>query len=228
MEKETNTKLLYAVVLMSDYNWFKVTVSSAGNETAFYATSVNAFMKDYLVFERQFSTSEFSDKIIDISAITQYKFTFLTKSDTLYIVECYHNNTIADPDTSTGKKENPETLVDWTRSRIDENGGLLVVLDLRKLGRITPTQNFKIKRWMDTNLDGAQVKYRCCRTIYFKLEDGIVTSGLYSLDSEQVINDLLWEDMNFTTTVNIPKDEWEQTVQIRQLLAYVRAKLENK
>lgn len=89
---------------------------------------------------------------------------------------------LCDPDTL-------ENLTDYNRSHKDENGNLLVVLDLRKLGRLTGIQCLKIKRFINVNCGGEGVKYQNSRTIYFKFTDNSIIAGVWDYAAEQPINE---------------------------------------
>lgn len=156
MEIAVNANAIAAVALLSRYNWFNITAENAkdGKSSSFCATGINVDKYGYMTFERQFSQPRYSfGAIVDVTATDEDKFSFLTTAGTVYNVEA-SNKALADRRTASGSADDPASLIDWSRSEIDGEGNTLVVLDLRKLGNISPALNRRIQHFMNVYLDG--------------------------------------------------------------------------
>ena len=153
MKINTNSSVCAAVALMSRFNWFDVTSEDTTGKTShFCATGIILRESGLAQFDRQFAISVFfDDRIEEVTPLSENKFLFLSKSGTVYTVEA-KNKALANPDTASGSKEDPASLIDWNRSQIDEAGNVLVVLDLRKLGHISGKEYSDIKYYIDANL----------------------------------------------------------------------------
>ena len=194
MEIAVNANAIAAVALLSRYNWFNITAENAkdGKSSSFCATGINVDKYGYMTFERQFSQPRYSfGAIVDVTATDEDKFSFLTTAGTVYNVEA-SNKALADRRTASGSADDPASLIDWSRSEIDGEGNTLVVLDLRKLGNISPALNRRIQQFMNVDLDGYANPYQVCRTIYFCKEGEEIYSGLYNLETEQPMTKVLY------------------------------------
>lgn len=219
--KVTVNKPLIAVAYMTRYNWFEVATEHAttGETSRFCATGIMIRESGTLQFNRQFATPKISDgRIEEVIPVNENKFLFLDKGGTVYTVECC-NKFFADCSTASGSKDDPASLIDWSRSDIDTAGNMLVVLDLRKLGNISSVEYSRIKNYMNINLGGLSVKNQVCRTIYIEAASNHqITVGLFNLEQEQKMTAVyVNRETSFTT------DEAEK---LKRLLEVARDELE--
>ena len=195
MNTAINTNAIAAVALLSNYNFFTVNAENAkdGKPSSFCATGINIDKHGYMTFERQFSQPCYSfGAVVDVAATDEDKFSFLTTAGTVYNVEAT-NKALADRSTASGSADDPASLIDWSRSENGGEGNTLVVLDLRKMGIISPALNRRICHYMNVYLDGYANPYQVCRTIYFhKAADGKIYGGIYSLETEQPVTKVLY------------------------------------
>lgn len=199
-----------ACAVLSGFNWYKVNVNRDGNESEFYATGLEVTHEGATIkIHRQFATPEYMGGFTKITAAAENCIVFEAESMDYssgngrriaikYTVEGLHKD-FADPDKYSAKFDSMEkllcdhdtleSLTDYNRSHKDENGNLLVVLDLRKLGRLTGIQCQKIKRFSNVNCGGEGVKYQTPRTIYFKFADNAIIAGVWNYAAEQPMNE---------------------------------------
>ena len=205
---------------MSRFNWFDIsTEDTTGKTSNFCATEIITDDMGYYTFNRQFATSKYSNgKIEEVLPVDGNKFLLLSKGGTVYTVEAT-NKALADCNIASGNKEDPASLIDWSRSHIDNNGNMLVVLDLRKLGVISNKRFMRVKHYMNVFLGGLSVTKQVCRTIYFEVASNQqITVGLYNLEQEQKMT-ALPVDLGISYT----EDESEK---IRHMLEVAREELE--
>ena len=213
-------KALIAVAYMSRFNWFKVEAEYlTGEKLNFCATEITTSDFGDLRFNRQFATPKYSNgKIEEFIPVNENKFLFLSEGGTVYTVDC-KNKALADCSTASGSKDDPASLIDWSRSHIDNNGNMLVVLDLRKLGVISNKRFMRVKHYMNAFLGGLSVTKQVCRTIYFEVASNQqITVGLHNLEQEQKMT-ALPVDLEISYT----EDESEK---IRHMLEVAREELE--
>lgn len=214
-------KALIAVAYMSSFNWFDIATEHAttGETSSFCATGIAIRESGTLQFERQFATPKISDgRIEEVIPVNENKFLFLDEGGTVYTIEC-RNKAFAECSTASGSKDDPASLIDWSRSGIDTAGNMLVVLDLRKLGVISNVEYSRIKNYMDIYLGGLSVKNQVCRTIYIEAaRSQQITVGLYNLEQERKMT-ALPVDLEISYT----EDESEK---IRHMLEVAREELE--
>lgn len=218
-------KALIAVAYMSRFNWFDIsTEDTTGKTSNFCATEIITDDMGYYTFNRQFATSKYSNgKIEEVLPVDGNKFLLLSKGGTVYTVEAT-NKALADCNIASGNKEDPASLIDWSRSHIDEAGKAFVVLDLRKLGNITPIVSRRIQHFINVYMGGYADCYQVPRTIYFQETDnGEIYSGVYSLETEQPITKVLY-DAEYLDTVYDEKDKAEKK-KVRQMMKEAREKL---
>lgn len=190
--KLTNNKVLSAVALLSCYNWFNVTAENAkdGKPYSFCSTGIDIDKYGYMTFDRQFAIPHYSHgAAVDATATNERKFTFLTDQGDIYTIEA-SNKALADPNTASGSADDPASLIDWSRTYIDETGDTFVVLDLRKMGIISSALYRRIQHYMNVYQGGYSNLYQVCRTIYFCKEGEKIYFGLYDLETEQPITKL--------------------------------------
>ena len=226
--KNTNIDILKAVAILSNYNWYKVTT----NGGTMYATGINVYRDSFLKFDRQFATPVFTENsIIKVAALAENRIAFTDKAGENWTVEGSHNSTIANPDKAHGSAERPQTLIDWSRTTLNDGGEMLIVFDLRKLGRIDSLTNAKIKKYMNVNLSGQNRSNQKPRTIYIRTEnrDSMIYMGLLALENGEFMTEGLYDLPDFTTADSAADQaEFEQMQKTRQLVAYVREQLENE
>ena len=213
-------KSLFAVAYLSRFNWFSVfTENTVGKTSNFCATEIMIRESGTLQFNRQFATPKISDgRIEEVLPVNESKFLFMDEGGTVYTVEAA-NKALADRDTASGSKDDPASLIDWSRSDIDTAGNMLVVLDLRKLGTISNVEYSRIKNYMNINLGGLSVKNQVCRTIYVEAANKQqITVGLYNLEQERKMT-AVFVDLETSFTV----DEAEK---LKRLLEVARDELE--
>lgn len=187
-------KSVIAVAYLSRFNWFNIsTEDTTGKTSNFCATEITTSSFGDLTFNRQFATPKHSNgKIEEVVPVNENKILFLSKGGTVYVVEGI-NKAIADCSTASGSKDDPVSLIDWNRSHIDGAGKAFVVLDLRKLGDITPIVNRRIQSFINVYMGGYANRYQVCRTIYFQEGDnGEIYGGVYNLETEQPITKVLY------------------------------------
>ena len=180
-------KSLFAVAYLSRFNWFSVsTENTVGKTSNFCATDIMIRESGCVQFNRQFATPIISDgRIEEVLPVNENKFLFMDEGGTVYTIEAT-NKALANSETASGSKDDPASLIDWSRSDIDTAGNMLVVLDLRKLGNISNVEYSRIKNYMNINLGGLSVKNQVCRTIYVEAANNQqITVGLYNLEQER-------------------------------------------
>ena len=218
-------KALISVAYMSRFNWFEVEAEYlTGEKLNFCATEITTSDFGDLRFNRQFATSKYSNgKIEEVLPVNESKFLLLSKGGTVYTVEAT-NKTLADCSTASGSKDDPASLIDWSRSHTDEAGKAFVVLDLRKLGNITPIVSRRIQHFMNVYMGGYADRYQVCRTIYFQTAtDGEIYGGIYSLETEQPVTKVLY-DAEYLDLIYDEKDKTEKG-KVRQMMKEVGEKL---
>lgn len=219
MKVAVNNPLL-AVAILSRYSWLNVSAEySRGDTDNFCATGVILRKSGTLQFNRQFAIPRITaDAVEDVIPVSNSKFMFLTGDGTVYTVEAI-NKALANYDTASGSKEDPSSLIDWSRSNIDSSGNMLIVLDLRKLGNISGVEYSKIKSYMNVFLGGLSIKNQVCRTIYFEVvNNGQITVGLFNLETEQKMT-----AVPVDLEISYAKNEAEK---IRHMLEVAREELE--
>ena len=218
-------KALIAVAYMSRFNWFEVEAEYlTGEKLNFCATEITTSDFGDLRFNRQFATPKYSNgKIEEFIPVNENKFLFLSEGGTVYTVDC-KNKALADCSTASGSKDDPASLIDWSRSHIDETGKAFVVLDLRKLGNITPIVSRRIQHFINAYMGGYADAYQVCRTMYFQESDnGEIYGGVYSLETEQPITKVLYS-VEYLDTVYDEKDKAEKK-KVHQMIKEAREKL---
>lgn len=208
---------LAAVTLLSRYNWFDVNAENIKGETSkFCATEINIQKDGYLEFKRQFATTKYTGAIEKVIPISQSKFLLQDTRGTVYTIEA-SNKAFADCTKASGSKDDPFSLVDWTRSLIDEAGNPVVVLDLRKLGNIPPAMNYRIQFYINVYLGGYGNRYQVCRTVYFHKVGQEIYAGVYSLETERPITKMLFDaeylDLTYDETDKAEKAKVRQMMQ---------------
>lgn len=211
MKNTVNMDALKACAVLSGFNWYKVNVNRDGKESEFYATELEVTHEGATIkIHRQFATPEYMGGFTAITAKAENCIVFEAESMDYssgngrriaikYTVEGLRKD-FADLD-NYGVEFNSmekllcdhdtlESLTDYNRSHKDENGNLLIVLDLRKLGRLTGIQSQKIKRFMNVNCGGEGVKYQTPRTVFFKFTpDNAIIAGVWNYAAEQPMNE---------------------------------------
>lgn len=218
-------KPLIAAAYMSRFNFFEIaTEDTTGKTSNFCATEIITDDMGYYTFNRQFATSKYSNgKIEEVIPVNENKILFLSKGGTVYTVEAT-NKALADCSTASGSKDDPASLIDWSRSHTDEAGKAFVVLDLRKLGNITPIVSRRIQHFMNVYMGGYADRYQVCRTIYFQTAtDGEIYGGIYSLETEQPVTKVLY-DAEYLDLIYDEKDKTEKG-KVRQMMKEVGEKL---
>lgn len=200
MKNNVNMDALKAVSVLSGFNWYKITAENTENGTqVFYATGVIAdHGGEVIKAEKQFATHVYMAGFESVTATAENCFVFHLPNGGSYTVEGLEK-ALTDPDKYSVKFDSMEkllcdhdtlgSLIDYQRSHKDENGNLLVVLDLRKLGRLTGIQSQKIKRFINVNCGGEGVKYQTPRTVYFRFADNSIIAGVWDYAAEQPMNE---------------------------------------
>ena len=218
-------KPIIAAAYLSRFNWFNIsTEDTTGKTSNFCATEIITDDMGYYTFNRQFATSKYSNgKIEEVLPVDGNKFLLLSKGGTVYTVEAT-NKAIADSSTASGSKDDPASLIDWSRSHIDEAGKAFVVLDLRKLGNITPIVSNRIAHYINSYMGGYADRFQVCRTIYFQEADnGEIYGGVYNLETEQPVTKVLY-DAAYLNLVYDKKDQGAK-VKVRQMMKKAGEKL---
>lgn len=218
-------KPLIAAAYMSRFNFFEIaTEDTTGKTSNFCATEIITDDMGYYTFNRQFANPKHSNgEIEEVLPVNESKFLLLSKGGTVYTVEAT-NKTLADCSTASGSKDDPASLIDWSRSHTDEAGKAFVVLDLRKLGNITPIVSRRIQHFFNGYMGGYANCYQICRTIYFQTAtDGEIYGGIYSLETEQPVTKVLY-DAEYLDLIYDKKDKAEKG-KIRQMMKGIGEKL---
>lgn len=223
MKTTINLSCLAAVALLSRYNWFDIdTEDTTGKTSKFCATEISIQKDGYLEFKRQFATTKYSGAIEKVIPISQSKFLLQDTRGTVYTVEA-SNKTFSDRNTASGSKDDPASLIDWSRSHVDEAGNPLVVMDLRKLGNIPPAMDQRIRFYINVYLGGYSNRYQVCRTIYFHKMGQEIYAGVYSLETEQPITKILFDAEYLDITYE--KTEKAEKAKVRQIMQEAGEKL---
>ena len=201
MKNTVNMDALKAVSVLSGFNWYKITAENTENGTqVFYATGLIAdHGGEVIKAEKQFATPVYMAGFESVTATAENCFVFHLPNGGSYTVEGLEK-ALTDPDNYNAHfnsmekllcdYDTLESLTDYERSHKDENGNLLVVLDLRKLVRLTGIQSQKIKRFINVNCGGEGVKYQTPRTVYFKFTpDNAIIAGVWDYTVEQPMNE---------------------------------------
>lgn len=218
-------KPIIAAAYLSRFNWFNIsTEDTTGKTSNFCATEIITDDMGYYTFNRQFATSKyFNGKIEEVLPVDGNKFLLLSKGGTVYTVEAA-NKAIADSSTASGSKDDPASLIDWSRSHIDEAGRAFVVMDLRKLGNITPIVSRRIAHYINAYMGGYADCYQVPRTIYFQEADnGEIYGGVYNLETEQPATKVLYD----ATYLDLVYEKKDQTAKdkVRQMVREAGEKL---
>ena len=224
MKTTIDFSALAAVALLSRFNWFNVDTENVKGETSkFCATEINIQKDGYLEFKRQFATTKYSGAIEKVIPINQSKFLLQDTRGTVFTVEG-SNKTFADRNTASGSKDDPASLIDWSRSHIDEAGNPVVVLDLRKLGNISPAMDHRVRFYINVYMGGYVNRYQVNRTIYFQQIGTEIYAGVYSLETEKPITKLVYYADYLADTYG--KKEKSEKMKVFQMMKEVRGKLE--
>lgn len=203
MKNTVNMDALKACAVLSGFNWFKVTTETETEKSEFYATGIEAqFDGATIKLEKQFATPFYMAGFAKVTAEAENRFLFDMVGGAKCTVEGL-KKALTDPDKYNAKFDNMEkllcdydtleSLTDYERSHKDENGNLLVVLDLRKLGWLTGIQSQKIKRFINVNCGGEGVKYQTPRTVYFKfMPDNAIIAGVWNYAAEQPMTEQMF------------------------------------
>ena len=243
MKNTVNMDAMKACAVLSGFNWYKVNVNRDGNESEFYATELEVTHEGATIkIHRQFATPEYMGGFTKITAAAENCIVFEAESMDYssgngrriaikYIVEGLHKD-FADPDKYSAKFDSMEkllcdhdtleSLTDYNRSHKDENGNLLVVLDLRKLGRLTGIQCQKIKRFINVNCGGEGVKYQTPRTVYFKFADNAIIAGVWNYAAEQPMTEKMFYE-SWLSIIDGAEEENKQAKALRKLAQTVAA-----
>lgn len=218
-------KPLIAAAYLSRFNWFNIAAEDTTGKTSnFCATEIT--MSDFgdFTFSRQFANPKYSNgKIEEVVPVSENKFLFLSKGGTVYTVEAT-NKALADSSTASGSKDDPASLIDWSHSHIDEAGRAFVVMDLRKLGNITPIVSRRIAHYINAYMGGYADRFQVCRTIYFQEADnGEIYGGVYNLETEQPATKVLYD----ATYLDLVYDKKDQAAKdkVRQMMKEAGEKL---
>lgn len=223
MKTTINLSCLAAVALLSRYNWFDIdTEDTTGKTSKFCATEISIQKDGYLEFKRQFATTKYSGAIEKVIPISQSKFLLQDTRGTVYTVEA-SNKTFSDRNTASGSKDDPASLIDWSRSHIDKAGNPVVVMDLRKLGNISPAMNYRIQFYINVYLSGYGNRYQIPRTIYFQQIGPEIYAGVYNLDTEKPVTKLVYYADYLCDTYG--KKERSEKKKVCQMMEDVRGKL---
>lgn len=223
MKTTIDFSALAAVALLSRYNWFNVATENVKGETSkFCATEISIQKDGYLEFQRQFATTKYTSAIENVIPISQSKFLLQDTRGTVYTVEA-SNKTFANRNTANGSKDDPASLIDWSRSHIDKAGNPVVVLDLRKLGNIPPAMDHRIRFYINVYLGGYANRYQIPRTIYFQQIGMETYAGVYSLDTEKPVTKLVYYADYLADTYG--KKEKAEKKKVIQIMEEVKEKL---
>lgn len=233
MKNNVNMDALKAVSVLSGFNWYKITAENTENGTqVFYATGLIAdHGGEVIKAERQFATPVYMAGFESVTATAENCFVFHLPNGGSYTVEGLEK-ALTDPDKYSEKFDNMEkllcdydtleSLTDYERSHKEENGNLLVVLDLRKLGRLTGIQCQKIKRFINVNCGGNGVDKQTPRTIYFKFADNSIIAGVWDYAAEQPMSEKMFYESWFTIMDGAEKEN-KQAEALRKLAQTVAA-----
>lgn len=218
-------KPIIAAAYLSRFNWFDISTEDTTDKTSnFCATEIITDDMGYYTFNRQFATSKYSNgKIEEVIPVNENKILFLSKGGTVYTVEAT-NKALADCNIASGSKDDPASLIDWSRSHVDEAGKAFVVLDLRKLGNITPIVSRRIAHYINAYMGGYADRYQVCRTVYFHTtKDREIYGGVYNLETEQPVTRVLY-DAEYLDLVYDAKDQAAKD-KVHQMMKEAREKL---
>lgn len=244
MKNTVNMDAMKACAVLSGFNWYKVNVNRDGKESEFYATELEVTHEGATIkIHRQFATPEYMGGFTAITAKAENCIVFEAESMDYssgngrriaikYTVERLHKD-FADPDKYSAKFDSMEkllcdhdtleSLTDYNRSHKEENGNLLVVLDLRKLGRLTGIQSQKIKRFMNVYCGGEGVKYQTPRTVYFKFTpDNAIIAGVWDYAAEQPMTEKMFYE-SWYSICDGAEEENKQAEVLRKLAQSVTA-----
>lgn len=233
MKNTVNMDAMKACAVLSGFNWYKITAENTENGTqVFYATGVIAdHGGEVIKAEKQFATPVYMAGFESVTATAENCFVFHLPNGGSYTVEGLEK-ALTDPDKYSAKFDSMEKLLcdpdtlenltDYNRSHKDESGNLLVVLDLRKLGRLTGIQCLKIKRFMNVYCGGEGVKYQTPRTVYFKFADKSIIAGVWDYAAEQPISEKMFYE-SWLSIMDGAEEENKQAEALRKLAQTVAA-----
>lgn len=236
---------LKAYAVLSAFNWYKVNKNRDGKESEFYATELETTQEGATIkIHRQFATPEYMGGFTKITAAAENCIVF--EADDMdyydgigrrvaikYTVEGHHKD-FANLDSYNVKFDSMEkllcnydtlvSLTDYKRSRKDENGNLLVVLDLRKLGRLTDIQCLRIRQFMSVYCGGNGTINQTPRTVYFKFAENSIIAGTWNYATEQPMTEKVFYE-NWFTIMDSAEDENKQAETLHKLAQTVAAAL---
>ena len=237
MKNTVNMDALKACAVLSGFNWYKVNVNRDGNESEFYATELEVTHEGATIkIHRQFATPEYMGGFTKITAAAENCIVFEAESMDYssgngrriaikYTVEGLCKD-FADLDNygvefdNMGKllcdHDTLESLTDYNRSHKDENGNLLVVLDLRKLGRLTGIQCLKIRQFMNVYCGGNGTDNQTPRTVYFKFAENSIIAGVWDYATEQPMSEKMFYE-SWLTIMDGAEEENKQAEALRKL-----------
>jgi len=243
MKNTVNMDAMKACAVLSGFNWYKVNVNRDGKESEFYATELEVTHEGATIkIHRQFATPEYMGGFTAIRAEAENCIVFEAESmdysscngrriAITYIVEGLRKN-FADPDKYSAKFDSMEkllcdhdtleSLTDYNRSRKDENGNLLIVLDLRKLGRLTGIQCLQIRQFMNVYCGGNGKNNQTPRTVYFKFAENSIIAGVWDYATEQPITEKMFYE-NWLAIIDGAEEENKQAETLRKLAQTVAA-----
>lgn len=243
MKNTVNMDALKACAVLSGFNWYKVHVNRDGNESDFYATELEVTHEGATIkIHRQFATPEYMGGFTKITAAVENCIVFEAEDmdyssgngrriAVKYIVEGLRKD-FADLDNYGAKFDSMEkllcdhdtleSLTDYNRSHKDENGNLLVVLDLRKLGRLTGIQCLKIRQFMNVYCGGNGTDNQTPRTVYFKFADNSIIAGVWDYAAEQPMSEKMFYE-SWLSIMGGAEKENKQAETLRKLAQTVAA-----
>lgn len=191
------------IAALNHFDYVKVTVSKltefdeeiseeAINEKGnhyFYAGKVYSRFGMTLEFYRCFGKpvikNEVANKINTVKKINDNTFQFIMDNKTSYLVEGITDKNV---NHINGDIKTPETLIDWNKSYIDDQGNIIIVLAIYEC---FDTPYFDVVySHMQNNLKGFSHQ-GINRTIYFKIAtDNTIKHGIWNLENNQAATEV--------------------------------------
>ncbi len=183
---------------MDNFALFKVEEKTADNSRVFYTTGIRIFKKNVknIAFKQyaaddivpdNFATGVEMDKtkiVITCGAVT-YRLT--AKARKQDIKKCKLDKFSLDDFMNWN-------MVDINKLRTEGQNTIYLPINRIKIGELSQKQETALKMLLDTKLDGAQVKYQCCRvpafSITFDGADYTINAHIYNFAEDTYLNSI--------------------------------------
>lgn len=185
----TKQTLLDFLSILSNYDFFSV---QKDNDSVFYATGIERSCGMVLKFLRKFATPIYSEgELNGVSAKSQTNFQCQI-GDFIYHIHALHKK--SQPNGVRYQKD-WDHILDFTDTRFinitlsqyqKDTGLMILVVDPRRLGDISPIEESRIKTFINVYLHGYGFTKQMCRSVYFAIalhdDQNKIYAGAFDLE----------------------------------------------